>query len=408
MAFLPVFRLVALSTTLIFAAVLLGLNAHLTWLTNQYFGGYFAFAALSIATAVLTILTLPILITIEFTRKGKGGFFATILVELIWLCILWVLWLASAGKAAEDNSSIFPDGCGFGVAYIDTACREFAAIVAFNFLTWFALFAYTITVLVLSIMAAKRGKDVWFMSVREGLVSSSGQRDLEAVKEKATPSVNGKPDEPVNAHSYAQMPNVSPVVPPPPPTKDDAPSVEAGDAPVAPEEPSASAFTEPKAPEIAAEQEAVMKQDVHAQTEPDPTHPVGLTNPVHDAEVAGNPEVAVGNTTPDAVVEEPSSKYDTLQAENAALHPRNVSTISEATEEPVVEQVAAVEEPATKELTTTTIVPPTEHALAPPRIEQSNSSDTITPPPTTAPQNYATQSVGEVGKYPHLYPEPQE
>ncbi|KAK1229479.1 hypothetical protein PQX77_007449 [Marasmius sp. AFHP31] len=163
---LPVLRLVTFGTTLIFAAVLLGLNAHLTYWTEKYIGGYFRFAALSIASACLTLITLPIMIAVDMTRNAAIS--SMIAFELVWLGILWVLWLASAARAADTNRLVFPDGCDSDSSFEETLCREFAAVVAFNFLTWFAFFAYTGVVLTASIIAKSRGTvKVWTASVTD-------------------------------------------------------------------------------------------------------------------------------------------------------------------------------------------------------------------------------------------------
>lgn len=49
----------SIGTVVLFSVIVLGLSAHVTALTTTYYGGYFTFAALSIATAVLSIVSLP-------------------------------------------------------------------------------------------------------------------------------------------------------------------------------------------------------------------------------------------------------------------------------------------------------------------------------------------------------------
>ncbi|KAL0581240.1 hypothetical protein V5O48_000828 [Marasmius crinis-equi] len=164
--FLPVTRTVTFGTTLVFAAVLLGLNAHLTYFTEQYLDGYFPFAALSIASACLTLISLPIMIVVD--RFRDGAVTSMVIFELVWLFILWVLWLASAAEATMANSYNFPGGCDYGFDIVDGICREFHAVVAFNYLTWFAFFAYTVVVLVITLIAKSRGAStVWTASVTE-------------------------------------------------------------------------------------------------------------------------------------------------------------------------------------------------------------------------------------------------
>ncbi|KAL0064743.1 hypothetical protein AAF712_008289 [Marasmius tenuissimus] len=172
---LPVLRLVTFGTTLVFATVLLGLNAHLTYWTEKYIGGYFRFAALSIASACLTLITLPIMIAVDMTRNAAVS--SMIAFELVWLGILWTLWLASAARAADTNRLVFPDGCDSDNSFEDTLCREFAAVVAFNFLTWFAFFAYTAVVLAASIIVKSRGTaKVWTASVADISKNLGGEK----------------------------------------------------------------------------------------------------------------------------------------------------------------------------------------------------------------------------------------
>ncbi|KAJ6627427.1 hypothetical protein B0H10DRAFT_385806 [Mycena sp. CBHHK59/15] len=167
MAVISLIRLIALSTVLAFSVVVLGLGAALTSTTEKFLEGFFEFAALAIATASLTILTLPVMIALEFLRPG--AFTSLIVVELSWLSILWVLWLASAADAAQAGSIFFVAGCGdYGDSIVDAACRETAGIQAFSFLSWLILMVYTILLLVLSIIAASRKhSQVWKSTVAE-------------------------------------------------------------------------------------------------------------------------------------------------------------------------------------------------------------------------------------------------
>ncbi|KAF8654295.1 hypothetical protein AX16_003554 [Volvariella volvacea WC 439] len=158
-------RLVVMGTAVVFSVIVLGLSAHVLATTNKYLGGYFTFSAMSLATALLTLLTVPVMIYIDMIRKG--AFTSMIIVELGWLGVLWVLWLASGGLAAEATGLAWPTGCGYSDQTVDTLCREFPAITAFDFLTWILLFGYTVTLLVLSILAAGRGNSVWYQGVSE-------------------------------------------------------------------------------------------------------------------------------------------------------------------------------------------------------------------------------------------------
>ncbi|KAJ7087230.1 hypothetical protein B0H15DRAFT_303966 [Mycena belliarum] len=165
MALIPLIRLIALSVVLGFAVIVLGLSAALTSTTETFLGGYFEFAALAIATACLTLITLPIMIALEFLRSGSA-FTSMIVVELSWLSILWVLWLATAAEGAQAGQFTFVSGCGYIDSTVEGACRQTAAIQAFSFLNWLILLAYTTLILVLTIIAASRKHaGVWKSSV---------------------------------------------------------------------------------------------------------------------------------------------------------------------------------------------------------------------------------------------------
>jgi len=164
MALIPLIRLVALSVVLGFSVIVLGLSAALTSTTEKFLDGFFEFAALGIATASLTIITLPIMIALEHRRPG-AVFTSMIVVELSWLSVLWVLWLATGADAAQAGQ-IFISGCGYDDKIVDGACRETAGVQAFAFLNWIILLAYTIFILILTIIAASRKHaGVWKSSV---------------------------------------------------------------------------------------------------------------------------------------------------------------------------------------------------------------------------------------------------
>ncbi|KAF5393692.1 hypothetical protein D9757_000363 [Collybiopsis confluens] len=171
-AFLPILRLTVLIAVLIFSVIVIGLAAHFTVFSEQFFDGYFVFAAMAIAVAALTILTVPVMIAIDFTRKG--AFTSMVLVELIWFLILWVLWLAAAALAAQDQIFFFGSSstsCDFGLDVANTACHEFLGIEAFSFLAWLTLMGYDITLLVYAIIGSTRGTRPWFSTVHDGLLT---------------------------------------------------------------------------------------------------------------------------------------------------------------------------------------------------------------------------------------------
>ncbi|KAF8211543.1 hypothetical protein K438DRAFT_1958637 [Mycena galopus ATCC 62051] len=168
MAALALIRHIVLSVVLGFSVIVLGLSAALTSTTETYGDTYVTFAALAIATAGLTLITLPIMIALEYTQSG-GAFTSMVLIELVWFSILWLLWLATGADTAQEASDTFHFSCGdYLNDIVKGACNQTSAIQAFSFLNWIILLAYTILILVLSIIAHNRQHTgVWKSSVRD-------------------------------------------------------------------------------------------------------------------------------------------------------------------------------------------------------------------------------------------------
>ncbi|KAJ6558758.1 hypothetical protein DFH09DRAFT_1162447 [Mycena vulgaris] len=176
---LPQLRLAVLSTVILFALIELGLAAALTSTTQKFFFVSFSYAALAIATSVITMATVPAMIALEIMRPG--GVTSMIIVELSWLNFLWILWLATGAQAAQASAvfSMFFGGCGpdsesvdvgDGTVVVDNPtsgiCHETSAITAFAFLNWIILLGYTSTLLVMSLIATNRKQSgVWQASV---------------------------------------------------------------------------------------------------------------------------------------------------------------------------------------------------------------------------------------------------
>lgn len=164
MALFSVIRIGIFSLSIVFSLIVLGLNAYYISLTQPL---YFIFSALGVATALLTILTVPVMLIVDSIRRG--AFTSMIVVELVWLFILWVLWVATAGEAAATFNYYFPRGCIY--ASVDPTanayCMELQAIQAFAFLNFFIFLGYTGTLLVFAIIAGSRGNSVWTSSVKE-------------------------------------------------------------------------------------------------------------------------------------------------------------------------------------------------------------------------------------------------
>ncbi|KAF7313476.1 hypothetical protein HMN09_00503500 [Mycena chlorophos] len=208
MAPIPLIRLVALGVVTAFAVIVLGLCASVTSDSEKYFNGYFEFAALGIATAILTMVTLPAMIALEMIQGGRA-FSSMIAVELSWLFILWVLWLATAADATNAASIVFIADCGDYLSTItQSACRQVSGIQAFAYLNWLILMAYTIFVLVLTLIATSRKHTgVWTTSVGEAPFFQPGNNsEIPPTSQAAGTAPGSYSLNPVQANGYNTEP----------------------------------------------------------------------------------------------------------------------------------------------------------------------------------------------------------
>ncbi|KAI0632973.1 hypothetical protein C8Q77DRAFT_1043047, partial [Trametes polyzona] len=161
---LQIFRLVTFGFAIFSGLIEMALGADLTALSLKYFNGTDNFESLGIAVGVLTMLTVSPMLIVDFLRTG--AFTSMVLVELVWLSILWVLWLAEGALIADQTSSVF-NTCQFEVALLNQACNETRAMEAFAFLTWLLLLAYTATLLVVACLNHSRGAPIWTSSLKQ-------------------------------------------------------------------------------------------------------------------------------------------------------------------------------------------------------------------------------------------------
>lgn len=145
---IPLARLGVFSGVCLLSVIVFALSCHVL---NS--AGGWAFAGLSLATAILTLISLPPLYWISVNRKG--AFVSYIVVEVAWLWFLWIMWIASAGTTA----SLWIIGHG-GLA------SEIRVIEAFGFINWLAVMFYTVALFVLSLISAIKGtSSVWTSAV---------------------------------------------------------------------------------------------------------------------------------------------------------------------------------------------------------------------------------------------------
>ncbi|KZT72693.1 hypothetical protein DAEQUDRAFT_755094 [Daedalea quercina L-15889] len=192
MFWLGIFRL----TTLIWAAVcgiiVLALGAHMISETQQLFSEYTDYSALGVAVGVLTFVSAPTMIALDFFMST---FTSWISVELGWLSLLWILFLAAGADAANGLNNI-DNQCDFVLNEVNNICHETQAMTAFAFLAWIALMAYTITLLVVAILNGDASTNVWTSSVRDtfgGASAKSGNQYPMTTNAATAPVVYSQP-----------------------------------------------------------------------------------------------------------------------------------------------------------------------------------------------------------------------
>jgi len=148
----------------VFSIIVLGLAGNFTATTQSDLVVTFPFSALAVATAVISLVTLPVLLIVDVLRNG--AFTSMIVVELPWLFFLCVLWLATAADTAQFNSLINSDCNDYYLSVVETSCHEFKGIEGFAFLLWMLLMVYSIIVLVMAIIGSSRGHKTWTNSIK--------------------------------------------------------------------------------------------------------------------------------------------------------------------------------------------------------------------------------------------------
>ncbi|KAI0673108.1 hypothetical protein C8Q78DRAFT_700152 [Trametes maxima] len=204
MNWLQYVRLIALSIGALCGIIELSLGAHLLSLTEKYFDGYLNFEALSVAVGGLTMITLPIMIVIDFLRTGAVT--SLVVVELVWLSILWVLWLAAGALIANQTGDAFAS-CDFVSTILSQACNETHALEGFAFLGWLDLMIYTIILLIVALVNNARNTPIWTSSIKQlPSVIASRSPTAAAAPSSSDPGGVTQPTYPHSAPAAGQYP----------------------------------------------------------------------------------------------------------------------------------------------------------------------------------------------------------
>ncbi|KAM5537447.1 hypothetical protein V8D89_008966 [Ganoderma adspersum] len=127
------------------------------------------YANLGIAAGAMVILTLPVMLFVDFINDGRIGL--PIAIEVPWLCVLWVMFV-STGISTKHfaNANTIPGSTCDERLYAEAQkiCHEWAPLEIVSWITAGLLFLYSIALLGISIMRAYAGKSLWGTTVKNG------------------------------------------------------------------------------------------------------------------------------------------------------------------------------------------------------------------------------------------------
>jgi len=143
-----------------FSIIVLGLGAHIVSVLAPA-AAPFDFAGLGIAVSLLTLISLIPMLVLSFLDKVL--WVNMVAVEIGWLGLLWVLWLATAALTNNDLAEFVFGVCDF--ADNTLGCGEVLGFQALSWLNWVLLFKYTIVLIALTVFQHLRGNQVWMAPV---------------------------------------------------------------------------------------------------------------------------------------------------------------------------------------------------------------------------------------------------
>ncbi|PIL26018.1 hypothetical protein GSI_11772 [Ganoderma sinense ZZ0214-1] len=172
-----IYRLGSLTLAAITAVIVLGLSISTTRAVHQLLNGAFDgeslnYANLGIASGAMAILTLPVMLFVDFINDGKTGL--PIIIEVPWLCVLWVMFLATGISTKNFVHQVNPNGVscdeigrlGSQFDEFKKICDEWEPIEIVSWISAGLLFLYSVTLLIISILRAYGGKSMWGTSVK--------------------------------------------------------------------------------------------------------------------------------------------------------------------------------------------------------------------------------------------------
>jgi len=197
MGLLHIIRLASLGTVLVFSIVVLGLSANIEALAH---GFDVPWAALPLAVSILTLFAMVPVLVLE--HLFKGGITSRLFVEVAWVGLLWVLWLAAGAEAASFG--VDASQCSRTSGVFMTECSSIVAITAFSFLNWLILLGWFGTLLVFGAMGNHWNSSVPDTDLTKKNASATGPGPNMAAAPGAAP-YGSYPPQQAPQHGYPQQ-----------------------------------------------------------------------------------------------------------------------------------------------------------------------------------------------------------
>lgn len=170
-------RLIVFGLIIVLALAVLVVDAHYTHVLIKVQGMTFI-EGLGLAGAMLTIVSMPIIIF-----SPAGSFPTSVLFETVWLSILWVFWLLTAAIASSTRVSFMEPlgsrGCSQLNGELFTLCAELPAIEGLAYAVWVLMISYSVALYTFSYKAVSGGHpNIWSASASQFPYSKRYNVDL--------------------------------------------------------------------------------------------------------------------------------------------------------------------------------------------------------------------------------------
>ncbi|KAL0568006.1 hypothetical protein V5O48_013990 [Marasmius crinis-equi] len=214
-AILNYVRMGVMGAVTLFSFINLAIAAHTISITGGSRFGVKDYQGLSIAAAVLTIVSLPVFLVVGFLRSKS---FLTMNVVEIPVCgFLAILWMAN-GIVMSEWATLFgysAVGCGWPgwTSGESSFCSEFTAVEAFSFLNWIILFGYVAFVIILCLIGKSRGNSVWLVGANDAEYFAHNKptnHQMTPPQQMHQPQFTGQSQVPVQQPQYTGQPQYQP------------------------------------------------------------------------------------------------------------------------------------------------------------------------------------------------------